>query len=178
MSVKNFVKIIFSSIKNIFYRLNEYFVYVCDNENKIIQYFTGMRLFTVIFCLFALSASAQQNLPSDRFDFAENTEVADNRNENHEKIDVPLGVDLMAGDVKGLTLFPNPANDHLLVSLANSGNDLRHISIVNTMGQQVFKMKNRREGTFLVDVSGLRNGIYSVEVISGSHVYRKKWVKR
>ncbi|HLA56092.1 MAG TPA: T9SS type A sorting domain-containing protein, partial [Flavobacterium sp.] len=107
-------------------------------------------------------------------DASENPELI----EANDGSGAPIGVDLMHGNTKGITIYPNPTNDHILVSVAGKSGETRQISMVNTQGQQVIMLRNRRENTFLIDVSGLRSGIYSIEVASGRQVSRKKWVKR
>lgn len=130
-----------------------------------------MKILSLLMCFFAFQVHAQRDShsTSDRRGLIENTDHGS---------EVPLGVDLMAGDNKGITIYPNPTNDHLLISIAGKPGELRHINMVNLSGQSIIRMKNRRENTFLVDVSEVKNGIYSIEVISGRNIYRKKWAKR
>lgn len=90
----------------------------------------------------------------------------------------PIGLDLMGGSAKGVTVFPNPSNDHIIISVAGKARDKKSIVIYNSSGKQVFAMGNRAENTFMVDVSGFRKDIYFIEVFSGNQGYRKKWAKR
>jgi len=90
----------------------------------------------------------------------------------------PLGLDLMAGNTKGVTIYPNPANDHIIISSAHKANGKNEFTLSNSMGQRILKMDNLTENTFLLDVSGLQKGIYFIEVISGSKVSRTKWIKQ
>ncbi len=87
-----------------------------------------------------------------------------------------IGLDLMGGNASGVTILPNPANDHLLISVAGSQREKRQITIVNASGQPVLRMPNRTENTFMVNVSGFPKGLYFIEVASGSRSYRKKWI--
>ncbi len=87
-----------------------------------------------------------------------------------------IGLDLMGGNASGVTILPNPANDHLLISVAGSQREKRQITIVNASGIPVLRMPNRTENTFMVNVSGFPKGMYFVEVASGSRSYRKKWI--
>ncbi len=96
----------------------------------------------------------------------------------HEVKKTAVGLDLMGGAEKGVTIFPNSTNDHLVISVQGSANEKKALNVVNSTGQQVLRMANRRENTFMLDVSGLRNGLYFIEIRSGNHVYRKKWVRQ
>ena len=89
----------------------------------------------------------------------------------------PIGLDLMGGNKSDVTVYPSTDNGHILISVAGKAIEKRSIRIANSNGQPVFKMENRRENTFLVDSSGLRNGIYFIEVTSGNAIYRKKFLK-
>ncbi len=89
----------------------------------------------------------------------------------------PVGLDLMGGDKDGLTVFPNPTNDHILISVAGKRTEKKSIVIYNQAGTRVFTTGNCRENTYMVDVSGLRKDLYFIEVISGPKVYRKKWMR-
>jgi hypothetical protein len=87
-----------------------------------------------------------------------------------------VGLDLMAGNERGITILSNPANDHLLISVAGNQRERRNVTIVNASGQLMLKMANRTENTFMVNVSGFPKGMYFIEVASGSRSYRKKWI--
>ena len=92
--------------------------------------------------------------------------------------EAPLGVDLMAGNLKGITVYPNPANDHIIVSLAGKPGEKRQIRMMTAMGQSVLQLPNLRENSYMLDVSCLLKGIYVVEVTSKGRVQRTKWIKQ
>lgn len=89
----------------------------------------------------------------------------------------PVGLDLMAGNTKGLTIYPNPTNDYVIISVAGKATEKRQITMTSLTGKQVYRTTNRRENTFMLDTSGLGKGIYVIEVVSGGKVYRKKWAR-
>lgn len=89
----------------------------------------------------------------------------------------PIGLDLMGGKKEGVTVYPNPNNDHILISVSGKASENKSIVIYNQSGNAVFRKANCRENTYLVDVSGLRKDLYFIEIISGPNVYRKKWMK-
>lgn len=89
----------------------------------------------------------------------------------------PIGLDLMYGKKDGVTVFPNAANDRILVSVSGKPADKKSIIIYNGYGQPVFRSGICYENTYMVDVSGLRKDLYIVEVASGAKVYKKKWYR-
>lgn len=76
--------------------------------------------------------------------------------------------DLPDNAVSSLNVFPNPANDHVNVSFALSGNWSVDISIVNQVGQVVQKRDVNGRGLTRVsehfDIADLPSGIYFVNV--------------
>lgn len=130
-----------------------------------------MRKLAVIFSFFIFSANAQVIASSEQ---PINDNYSEGKSSNSPK---PIGLDLMGGNKSGITVYPSADNDHILISVAGKQVEKRSIRIANSNGQPVFKMENRRENTFLVDSSGLRKGLYFIEVTSGNSVYRKKFLK-
>jgi hypothetical protein len=59
-------------------------------------------------------------------------------------------------------IFPNPAND--VITIGNINNKLFDVNIYNTFGQRVISKQNTKQ----VDVSELRSGNYSVQIIDRS----------
>lgn len=125
-----------------------------------------MRKFALIFLLtLAVAAQAQQPLRINPNDIA----MADTK--------APIGLDLMGGNKTGVTVYPNPNNDHILISVAGKISEKKSIVIYNQAGKMVFKTDNVHENTYLVDVSGLQKDLYFIEINSGPKVYRKKWMR-
>lgn len=89
----------------------------------------------------------------------------------------PIGLDLMSGNKKGITVYPNPSNDHILISVAGKKSERKTISISDFSGRIVFQTRRSVENTYMVDVSGLNKDLYIIEVCSGGKVYRKKWLR-
>lgn len=90
----------------------------------------------------------------------------------------PIGLDLMGGNTKGLTIYPNQDGDALLISVAGKASEKRQITMTSLTGKEVYSTGNRRENTFMLDTSGLGKGIYVIRVVSGSKIYTKKWARR
>jgi hypothetical protein len=89
----------------------------------------------------------------------------------------PIGLDLMGGNTKGITIYPSAENDVVLISVKGDYRERRSIRLSTLSGKQVYRTDGRTENTFLVDTSGLGKGIYVIEVRSGNNVYRKKWAR-
>ena len=126
-------------------------------------------------CLFVITkAGAQSAGPSP---LSEREMGAHEITNTADETPAPMGVDLMAGNSKGITVYPNPANDHIMVSVAGKPKDKREIRLVTMMGHPILQLNNLRENTYLLDVSRLQKGIYVVEVISKGNITRTKWIK-
>lgn len=130
-------------------------------------------LLTAILCLVLQGVVAQNGNSADLVADNGATMNADGTND----FKTPIGLDLMGGNTKGLTIYPNPTDDYVLISVAGKANEKRQITMTSLTGKQVYKTANRRENTFMLDTSGLGKGIYVIEVVSGNKVYRKKWAR-
>jgi hypothetical protein len=70
-----------------------------------------------------------------------------------------------------LNIYPNPANNYLLIQAEGIQPDW--ITIYSTSGQKITEMKFAP----VIDISALTAGVYFVEVKAGSNIYRKMIVK-
>jgi hypothetical protein len=71
-----------------------------------------------------------------------------------------------------LSIFPNPAND-LLVITAPNGVIINEVEIINQSGQKVLQQKPIFN---TIDVSTLKRGLYIVELVSNQCTLRKKLI--
>lgn len=124
-----------------------------------------MKRIALLLILFSTATYAQKNVRLS------------SRNIASVDTEAPVGLDLMAGNKEGVTVFPNNNNDHILISVAGKLSDKKSIIIYNQSGKAVFKTGNVHENTYLVDVSGLQKDLYFIEINSGPKVYRKKWMR-
>lgn len=153
-----------------------FFYYVCIT-GPVSKRFRPNRmklLPTVILCLTAALGFAQ---PSANTDVQRDNGTKLNPDGTH-KFENPVGLDLMGGNTKGITIYPNATDDFLLISVAGKPVDKREIVMTTLTGKQVLHMPNRKENTFMLDTSGLGKGIYVIRVVSGNKVYTKKWARR
>jgi predicted esterase len=70
-----------------------------------------------------------------------------------------------------LDVFPNPTNNVLNIQLDSQGNF--DVEIVDAFGKIMIQAKNRNR----VDVSGLSNGVYFLQVKQGDKTYLKKFIR-
>ena len=77
-----------------------------------------------------------------------------------------------------LTLFPNPASNHLTVSVSNS-TPLVEYSIITLSGREIeSKTVVANSGQFTADISGLANATYLIRVTAGDKQFTSKFNKQ
>ncbi len=75
-----------------------------------------------------------------------------------------------------VTIFPNPASTEIKLNIAD--NDVKLMNIFNSLGESIIqdKIKNS-SSTIDIDISGLANGIYIIEMVTINGDIKKKFVK-
>jgi hypothetical protein len=74
-----------------------------------------------------------------------------------------FGTGVEEGRVEQITLYPNPAQDFVVINTQMNPNN-QVIAIFNNIGQQVYESElNHRENNIL-DVQSLPNGLYTIVV--------------
>lgn len=79
-----------------------------------------------------------------------------------------------------LTISPNPAKSQVHISTQYSAG-IEHLTIYDLRGNKIFgfiKRSGTQNKEFCLDVTDFLNGIYIVEVISGTSVFSAKFVKQ
>ncbi len=74
-----------------------------------------------------------------------------------------------------VTLFPNPASDHVMLNTPYTSS--KTISIFNLQGQEVSTVATDKKET-RIDVSRLSNGLYTIRVTSAGHISTRKFLKQ
>ncbi len=79
----------------------------------------------------------------------------------------------------GLRLAPNPAAAEVRIEV-NEGSDAAALTVYNAVGQRVRTLAGGSSTRYIVDVSGLADGLYTVELrlVSGERVARRLVVRR
>ena len=87
---------------------------------------------------------------------------------------VPTGIEPIAADASSVQLFPNPVSDYLSI---NSVEELVSIQVFSTVGQSV--IATRVSGnTTRIETSGLRAGLYIVQIQTEAGFITKKFMKK
>ena len=79
-----------------------------------------------------------------------------------------------------LSVFPNPAQNNLNLTINTDNSTLATLSVVNEAGQTFntnVKQLNAGSNTFSLNVAGFAPGVYSVVVKAADKQYVTKWVK-
>jgi hypothetical protein len=77
-------------------------------------------------------------------------------------------------EILPIHIFPNPAKDHISISLTSS--ELIHVRILNMKGQCCLLTTTTGQPNFQLDISLLTQGIYIIEIELNSNLYRQKLI--
>jgi len=95
---------------------------------------------------------------------------------SYQTINVINGIVELQGIIS--VLYPNPAGDELRIK--NSDAKIQGINIYDMLGQIVFSQDNispKIVSEIVINISGLRQGVYSIEVITGSSKGTGRFIK-
>lgn len=78
-----------------------------------------------------------------------------------------------------LSVYPNPTNNEITVSLSNTGIDLSRakITLHNINGKEILAVKPQNNKNIILDISRIQNGVYILRVTDETSVINKKIVK-
>nr|NQU93395.1 T9SS type A sorting domain-containing protein [Bacteroidota bacterium] len=87
------------------------------------------------------------------------------------------GIDDEPGTDNSFSVYPNPASDKLSVDLTNISEDNVSISLLNTIGQTVYKSQNgiNSHATFTINTSSFSDGLYTL-ILEGSDKFTSQKV--
>ncbi|MBK7856172.1 MAG: T9SS type A sorting domain-containing protein [Bacteroidetes bacterium] len=89
-----------------------------------------------------------------------------------------VGVDDATSSLNNIQIYPNPANDHLVVNLGSTPKENGIVNITDATGRIVKTEKALNGNAVLnLDVSSLSNGIYFLEVNVGSVMGIGRFIK-
>ncbi len=76
----------------------------------------------------------------------------------------------LATDLAPMTVYPNPANNWLVIEFGELDNTLVDVQILDLTGRQVYRVQNYdiNEGYLELDIAGLPNGVYLINMTDGS----------
>jgi hypothetical protein len=111
------------------------------------------------------------NTASIVFDF--NPAIVTNTFETHF-VDVLATSDIIHTD---FAVYPNPADDHVTVSLNSAEGSIMEIFVYDMLGKKVLDRKPSGDAsTEVLDISGIRSGIYLIEVSTSNSKSIKKLI--
>lgn len=70
-----------------------------------------------------------------------------------------------------ISVYPNPAKDHLTI---NSKNYISKLTISNIVGQEIISQQVQKSGLLKVDVSGLKKGIYFISLYEQNDFFQSR----
>jgi len=76
--------------------------------------------------------------------------------------------------------FPNPTNGEIFIRFSTSSEEMVNINIINVLGQKTPVLQEfvDQSVTIPLDLAGMKNGIYWLEVIVGEKKYVQKVIKQ
>ncbi|MBN2727964.1 MAG: T9SS type A sorting domain-containing protein [Bacteroidales bacterium] len=75
-----------------------------------------------------------------------------------------------------IQVYPNPSNGLITVELSKLSNNNNSLEITNSIGQNVFVLKNIEQGSTNIDLSFLPAGIYYLSIHTESEIISKKLI--
>lgn len=77
----------------------------------------------------------------------------------------------------GFSVFPNPAGDHITISIENQKDKYSDLIVYNTLGEVVMKETlAARQGDITFNVSILQEGLYFINISSGDNIFARRIV--
>jgi hypothetical protein len=90
-----------------------------------------------------------------------------------------LGAEDLSGNNDLIRIFPNPADDVILVEIPGFFyEEHMEINILNMFGQDIYHSSIVSMGNLRIDISGLTQGFYLISLISGEKVLTGKFIKQ
>ncbi len=90
-----------------------------------------------------------------------------------EKIDVQTGINEFNKNEQSLLVYPNPANDKIMVHSAQGV--LNEVSIIDLLGKEQLLIKSKEMQTE-IDITALKAGVYFVSVIKNGNSITQKLI--
>jgi sugar lactone lactonase YvrE len=116
---------------------------------------------------------------STTFDPSGNLYIADYGNNRIRKVSAPLGINNI-GSKDNISVYPNPSSSEIYINVTGFNNDPATMEITDLTGRIVIKREMNRVfsgAPINVNIVGLPNGIYMVNIRNSSQCYTSKIVK-
>lgn len=69
-----------------------------------------------------------------------------------------------------ISVYPNPAKDHITIRLPNRGNTTYQVAIISASGSEVYQSGNHTE-SLNISIQNWASGIYNIKISNGSEYY-------
>jgi hypothetical protein len=121
----------------------------------------------------AIQAQIGHDVCGTAFDKQGNLYIADTDNNRIRKVTYynPTSIKQFAVNSMQVTVYPNPAQNSLQVTLAGN-NKILEINLFDLLGKEVLTPKEK-----VIDVSNFKNGIYFMQVKTSDKIYTTKFIK-
>jgi len=77
---------------------------------------------------------------------------------------------------RNIMIYPNPANSKVYIHNSNTSTSNYTISVLNNLGAVVFTMAYDNFVNAVVDLNGMSNGVYTVQLKSENNIITKSFV--
>ena len=94
-----------------------------------------------------------------------------------ECIDVTTGIAAHAGSVHPISVFPDPASDHVTITGWPNGRE-GIIDVLDLSGRKVIRSSRVNTPSFVIDIVALPVGCYSLRITSAADVVSQRFVKQ
>ncbi|HOY96030.1 MAG TPA: T9SS type A sorting domain-containing protein [Catalimonadaceae bacterium] len=101
-------------------------------------------------------------LVGSALDFNFETKAILIKTDGEGNVPAPVSVTALTSDLGLLKLYPNPATDNLTLEVENQSHP--ELTVLNVLGQPVWKMRCTEGNRHQIPVSGLPSGVYSLQV--------------
>jgi hypothetical protein len=89
----------------------------------------------------------------------------------------PVGIEANSANEVGCKIYPSPNTGDFLVATDSKSEQIQSISVINIIGEEIFKAENVNDNSYKVSISNMRyNGVVFAIVRTNNGVYKRKIV--
>ncbi|MEY2829671.1 MAG: hypothetical protein RIQ33_1529 [Bacteroidota bacterium] len=86
------------------------------------------------------------------------------------------GVNELSATTDGISIYPNPCNNELRITMKELRFEDVKIEVINMLGERIYYLLANRKSE-IINTSELPNGIYFIKIITNEQIVTKKFVK-
>ncbi len=88
-----------------------------------------------------------------------------------------LGINNLSDGINSMNIYPNPSSEKIYISLSKGSSEKSLINILNLLGENVFSSELQpNKSEIELNISGLKKGMYIINLSAGLKMYHKKIV--